>query len=122
MYEFLWFLGGALVYQLLSKLAGIGYAAIYVKETQIHALKILYSTAESIEFIRPLKYLTMQEADMSEELVEESKKSDEEKLVQWKESSVTKIKNALPKGFERVVKFENWNEAMNVLKKSLKKR
>ena len=49
MYELLWFIGGAITYQLLSRILKVAQLYIFFQEVHMHALLMLDAAAQDIE-------------------------------------------------------------------------
>jgi len=115
MTEFLWFIGGALTYKVLSALLKISYVAIVIKEIQINAIKFLGTAVQEISFIHNLKYKTMAEANISVEQIKAEKLTDEGEYLVWKEEVVKKLHSSIPPTIAANLSFKNWQDVINML-------
>ena len=115
MYELLWFLSGAVLYAILSKLILIGQAVMFIREIQAHSLIYLISTEEDISFFRSLKYDNFEETGLSEDEINVLMKIDQATIEMWKKTAIAKFNNPLPPQFKGL-KIKNWEEATKLVK------
>ena len=113
MYEFFWFLFGALTYRFLSKLFGLSQVTVVFQNLQYDVLRFLGTAAEDISFIKALKYKTMVESKLDIEQIKKSKLADDEFFENWKHSCVKNIQLSVPPHVR--LSFDNWEEAMRLL-------
>ena len=120
MTEFIWFVFGAVSYQLISYLLRIGHSQLLIKAIQLDALSFLGTIVEDVAFIRALKYRTMEESELSSIEINNIKLADEAALRQWKERCVKKVHGSVPPAVRAAIPFKNWEEAMDILDKVYK--
>ena len=84
MYEFLWFLGGAITYKFLSTLLGITQITYVIQQLQVNILTFLGTTLEDIAYIKALKYKTMKEHKVDPNQIKKAEMRDEEFFEEWK--------------------------------------
>jgi len=120
MYEFIWFLGGALIYKLLFFFVNTTRAIQALKTAQLQSLLLLMSAVEDTAFIKYIKKRTLKESDFSEEEIRVYQEVDEEFFKNWKESTIIKLNEALPKKF-RALSLQNWQSASNILDEAYNK-
>tara|TARA_R100000008_G_C3504507_1_gene125417 strand:+ start:229 stop:612 length:384 start_codon:yes stop_codon:yes gene_type:complete len=120
MYEFTWFIGGAVAYKLLSNLLGIGQVAIIFQSLQYNILTLLANMTEDISYIKALKYKTMAEAKVDSNKIKQCKLSDEEFFERWKGECLSNIYSSVPNYIR--LSFESWEEGMDLLSKYYKDR
>jgi len=120
MYEFIWFLGGALTYKLLFFFVNTTRAIQALKTVQLQSLLLLMSAVEDTAFIKYIKKRTLKESDFSEEEIRVYQEVDEKFFKNWKESTIIKLNEALPKKF-RSLSLQNWQSASNILDEAYNK-
>ena len=120
MTEFLWFVGGALAYSLLSKLLRIGHTTHLIRELQINVIKFLGSAVQDVAFIHALKYKLMSEAEFPDEYINTEKKVDEEDYTSWKNEVVDKLHSSVSPVISANLSFKSWQELISVLDKYYK--
>ena len=113
MYEFLWFLGGAITYKLLTTLLGITQITYVIQQLQINILTFLGTTLEDIAYIKALKYKTMKESKVDPNQIKKSKMRDEEFFEEWKKSCIENIHKSVPSYIR--LSFNNWQEGIALL-------
>jgi len=121
MTEFLWFVGGALVYKVLSTLLRIGHTAHLIRELQINVIKFLGSAVQDVAFMRALKYKVMSEAALPDEYILNEKKVDEEDYTSWKNDVVERLHSSVSPSIAANLSFKNWQELVDILDKYYKK-
>jgi len=120
MYEFLWFVGGALLYKILSVLLGLTQITNVIQQLQINVVKFLGTTLEDIAYIKALKYKTMKESKVDSNQIKKAKLQDEEFFEEWKKSCIVNINNSVPNYIK--LSFNNWDEVMAILAKVYRRR
>jgi len=113
MYEFVWFLGGALTYKILSKLLGIGQITIVFQSLQYSVLKLLATVAEDVSYIKALKHKTMMESNLDQSIINNNKIEDIRFFDEWKDNCISNIHSSVPSYIK--LSFENWKEGMDLL-------
>ena len=120
MYEFLWFLGGAVVYKLLATFLGLTQITYVIRQLQINILTFLGTTIEDVAYIKALKYKTMKESNVDPSQIKKAKLQDEEFFEEWKKSCIVNINNSVPNYIK--LSFDNWDEVMSILAKAYRRR
>ena len=121
MVEALWFFGGALTFQIIGKLLRYGQLINFTAETGLHLLRLCAAITHDVAFIQTLKYKQLTESGVKEEQIQLIKEADKETLDNWKFSLILKFKYTLPKPVQSIFAFNDWDGAMRVLDKYLKK-
>lgn len=120
MYEFSWFVGGALVYKVLSVFLGLTQITNVIHQLQINVIKFLGTTLEDIAYIKALKYKTMKESNVDSSQIKKAKLQDEEFFEEWKKSCIVNINNSVPNYIK--LSFNNWDEVMAILAEVYRRR
>lgn len=113
MYEFLWFVSGALIYKLLFIFLGLSKNVKVIKNLQINVLTLLGTAIEDISFIRALKYRKMTELGVDPNQIKIARTKDEQVFKEWKSGCIRNIHNSVPNYIN--LSFQNWEEAMIIL-------
>ena len=109
------FLFGLVTFRVVENLFGIGYAIIFFKEMEKHALLMLASVAESVAYIQHVKYKTMFESGLSENIIKTTKNLDAHNFNLWKSTVINNLTSAYPKSIPPA--FKTWEEALKLLDK-----
>jgi hypothetical protein len=120
MYEFSWFVGGALVYKVLSVFLGLTQITNVIHQLQINVIKFLGTTLEDVAYIKALKYKTMKESNVDSSQIKKAKLQDEEFFEEWKKSCIVNINNSVPNYIK--LSFNNWDEVMAILAEVYRRR
>ena len=122
LYEGVWFILGAMVFSLLSKMMRVVKAAQLAQMTIIQSLWLMSHTVDDMNFIFEIKYKTMDDLDLGYDTVNISKELDKKLIEDWKKESIKKIRVAFPVIFKtKFFEFEDWEGAMDMIKKSSQK-
>ena len=120
MYEFMWFIGGALAYKFFSKLLGISQVTIIFQNLQYNILTFLATAAEDISYIKALKYKIMKDATVDPNLIKQSKIDDDLFFEEWKKDCISNIHSSLPNYIR--LSFKDWKEGMDLLSEHYRDR
>ena len=113
MYEFLWFVSGALIYKFLSIVFGLSKNIKVIKDLQINVLTLLGTTIEDISYIRALKYKKMTKLGVDPNQIKIARMKDEQFFKEWKIACIRNIHNSVPNYIG--LSFQSWEEAMAIL-------
>ena len=120
MYEFLWFLGGAVTYKLLSIFLGLTQIAYVIRQLQVNVLTFLGTTIEDVAYIKALKYKTMKEHKVDPNQIKKAEMRDEEFFEEWKNSCIENIHKSVPNYIR--LSFDDWEKGMSLLGKAYRRR
>ena len=116
----LWFFGGALAFQILSRLFRAGQLVKMSIEVGA-ALMVLISTVhDDVENALNLKHKNL-ESSVKDEDLKLLKEVDVAALQVWREAMIFKFKSALPTPIKDVFAFKDWDEAMRFMRKHTRK-
>ena len=115
MVEFLWFLGGAISFQLFSKLLRLGHSSLLLQDLQVNVMKFLVSVVEEISFIHSLKYKIMRKAEVSEREIKAMKLLDQYEYDLWKSEIVKKINKSVSPILSSNLPIKSWENIINYL-------
>ena len=121
MYEFMWFLSGALVYKSLSKLLGLYQLFTFFHEIQLHVITMLIAASQDLEGAASIKHEMLSDADVSPEEMESLETLDTSIINSWKRASIINLKRATPKSFQSLSTFETWEETVDYYNQAVKK-
>jgi len=117
MYEFFWFLGGAILYATLYRVLKIAKFYLFFNEIHLYILMMLEATSQYLEVANTIQSELLEDSDISEEEVKEIKLAGKQMILVWKETAVHKVKNCLPPAFKHSVKYQSWDSMINYLNK-----
>ena len=112
---------GATVYRIVSSIIDLGQIGLYIREAEKHALVMLATSAESIAYIQTIKYNTMKDLGMTENLIKTTKNVDDFNFDKWKNAAISSLLAAYPERFRGVPRYVDWATGMDVLNKIYKK-
>jgi hypothetical protein len=121
MYELLWFVGGALTYQLLAKMLKVTQIYMFFQEIHVHMLMMLDAASQDIEAAIDLKKQLIQDSMIGEEEVKLINLADERAIEAWRLSAILKIQSFIPGTFKDAVQYNNWDELKKYLNSIMKK-
>lgn len=112
------FLAGVVFNKLWTGFLSAGYSMILLKATQKACLEMMKQSMDSTETAMEMKYVFLEAADSGEKKVEFEKRFDKQILSGLKNNMVKSLINSIPKGYDIIVKYKNWEEAMKSLEDS----
>jgi len=115
------FLVGAAACHVLYFIWDLGQIGLYLREAEKSALVMLATTAESIAYIQMIKYQTMKDLELPENLLKTTKNVDDYNFNSWKNSAVSNLLAAYPERFRKLPRYVDWATAMKVLNEIYKK-
>jgi len=118
--EALWFFGGALAFQFLSRLFRAGQLVRISVDVGAALLVLAASVADDMETAINLKHKNL-ENSMKDEDLKLLKEVDAAALQIWREKIIFKFNIALPSPIKSVFDFKNWDEAMRLMRKYTRK-
>jgi len=121
MYELMWFVGGALTYQLLTKILRIMQIFMFFQEIHVHMLMMLESVSQDLDEAMDFKSEMMKESALEKEEVKLITIADKQIIETWRALAVFKMQNFIPGAFKKEVKYDNWNELQKYLSDTIKK-
>ena len=121
MYEFLWFVGGALLYKYISKLFKIFQLFSFFQEIQLQIIAMLMAASNDLNEASLIKHEMMVEAGVPPEEIKNVELVDKSILDSWKRASAAHMKNATPSYFQPLITFETWEEAVDYYEQLVKK-
>ena len=115
MYELLWFIGGALIYQLLAKMFKIVQVYMFFQEIHMHILMMLDAAAQDLDDIVNIKLTMMEDLCLEEEQIKLLNITDKQIVDTWRATSVFKLQKFVPNMFKDAVEYGNWDEMKKYL-------
>ena len=112
-----WFIAGAFSFKMLSALVFGATQTLLMERVIGQALVLLQFSSKAHESILNLKYSWMKGSGKLEERLPQVREADRITLEIWKAASINNIINCCPSKVRHVIKFENWQTAMNYLAK-----
>ncbi len=109
------FLLGLATFRMIENLFGIAYAVLFFRHIEKHALLMLASVAESVAYIQHIKYKSMIESELSDNVIKTTRNLDEHNFSLWKAAVVNNLTSAYPKTMPPA--FKTWEEALKLLDK-----
>ena len=112
---FLSFVLGILAARSFSILMTLGQLGLMVKEVEKNCLMMFASVAESVAYIQSIKFQTMTDLKLDENLVKRTQNIDEHNFKMWKNSAVKNLHASYPDRFKDEAKYYDWKTAMDFL-------
>ena len=120
MYELLWFVGGALAYQFLTKTLKIAQLYMFFLEVHTHMLLMLEAASQDLEAAVDLKKELFEESGIEQDQITLINNADKQAVVTWRTTTVFKIQKFIPSSFRPAIEYNNWNELEKYLSSILK--
>ena len=114
---FLSFVLGILAARTFGALMTLGHLGLMVKEVEKNCLMMFASVAESIAYIQSIKFQTMRDLKIEENVIKRTQNIDEHNFKMWKQAAVRNLHSSYPERFKHQAKYYDWNTAMDFLDK-----
>ena len=114
---FLSFVLGILAARSFTVLITLGELGLMVKEVEKNCLMMFASVAESVSYIQSIKFQTMTDLKLDENLIKRTQNIDEHNFKMWKNSAVKNLHSSYPERFKDEAKYYDWKTAMDFLDK-----
>jgi len=118
--EALWFFGGALAFQILSRLFRAGQLVKMSVEVGASLMVLVSSVHDDVENAVNLKHKNL-ENSMKDEDLKLLKGVDDAALQVWREAIIFKFKSSLPTPVSDIFAFQDWDGAMRFMRKYTRK-
>ena len=112
---FLAFLAGIFAARTWTVLMTLGEIGLMVKEVEKNCLLMFASVAESVAYIQSIKFQTMKDLKLDENLIKRTQNIDEHNFKMWKNSAVKNLHSSYPDRFKDEAKYYDWKTAMDFL-------
>ena len=112
---FLSFLAGIFAARAFTALMAMGQLSLMVKEVEKNCLVMLASAAESVAYIQSIKFQTMTDLKLDENLIKRTQNIDEHNFKTWRDSAVKNLHSSYPRIFKDEAKYYDWKTAMDFL-------
>ena len=112
---FLSFVLGILAARSFTILMTLGHLGLMVKEVEKNCLMMFASVAESVAYIQSIKFQTMTDLKLEENVIKRTQNIDEHNFNMWKNSAVKNLHSSYPERFKDEAKYYDWNTAMDFL-------
>ena len=112
---FLAFLAGIFAARAWTALMTLGELSLMVKEVEKNCLLMFASVAESVSYIQSIKFQTMKDLDLDENLIKRTQNIDEHNFKMWKNAAVKNLHTSYPERFKHEAKYYDWKTAMKFL-------
>ena len=114
---FLAFLAGIFAARAWTALMTLGELSLMVKEVEKNCLLMFASVAESVSYIQSIKFQTMKDLKLDENLIKRTQNIDEHNFKMWKNAAVKNLHTSYPERFKHEAKYYDWKTAMDFLDK-----
>jgi hypothetical protein len=114
---FLSFVLGILAARSFTILMTLGQLGLMVKEVEKNCLMMFASVAESVAYIQSIKFQTMTDLKLEENVIKRTQNIDEHNFKMWKNSAVKNLHASYPERFKDESKYYDWKTAMDFLDK-----
>ena len=114
---FLSFILGILAARSFTILMTLGHLGLMVKEVEKNCLMMFASVAESVAYIQSIKFQTMTDLKLEENVIKRTQNLDEHNFKMWKNSAVKNLHASYPERFKQEAKYYDWKTALDFLDK-----
>jgi hypothetical protein len=115
MTETLFVMLGMAIWAFFSYIFNTAKQLIYLRQVEKIALLMLSTVIADIEYIKVLKYKTMQEEGIDDNKRKRIQNSEEQTLKQWKDLAIRNMISVYPDKFKRHLQYYNWSTAIDWL-------
>ena len=112
---FLAFTAGIFAARAFTALMTLGELGLMVREVEKNCLLMFASVAESVSYIQSIKFQTMTDLKLEENLIKRTQNIDEHNFKMWKNSAVKNLHASYPERFKDEAKYYDWKTAMDFL-------
>ena len=109
------FVAGILAARAFTFLMTLGELGLMVRQVEKNCLIMLASVAESVAYIQSIKFQTMTDLKLDENLIKRTQNIDEHNFKMWKDSAVKNLHSSYPERFKDEAKYYDWKTAMKFL-------
>ena len=121
MHEFLWFALGVFSYRIVSGILQYGHLSVLFEDQLDHMLIILHILSKDLDKALEMKYSFIKDTNISNEEFTEIKETDNKSFKIWREMTIARIITHWPQPYKKLIRFNNWREAISQLRESKKK-
>jgi hypothetical protein len=114
------FVAGLIVYRIFVEFLGLSHAVRFFREIEKHCIMVLASATESIAYIQQIKYNSMIELGLSEQVIKTTKNVEEHNFELWKAAVIASMASSYPKHIKPA--YKDWEEALQILDKIYRKK
>ena len=119
---FIMFMIGFVSHMVWAYVLNLGDSVVMVKELTDDILKLVAKSAQTTYHVYELKYLFLKEAGKSEEQIEYERKLDQIQLKSVQDTIIRNVLTNYPPKYIHLLKFDDWDSAMEHLSEVIKKR
>jgi hypothetical protein len=112
---FLAFLCGILFKTFWNYLVGLGYGLEAFKKTTEDCLLMMAKNMQSVIEIQQLKEMYLGMIDRDEKYISFQRQLDKREILSMKNTIIRNFMNSVPPRYNRIIKFHNWDSAMDYL-------
>jgi hypothetical protein len=109
------FLSGVLFHVVWNALINMGYTIIMMKSAMKDCVMFMAKNLQNVYEIKYLKEEAMRLAGRDEKYIEWQRKIDEKEIRSLKTTCIRNFINALPPKYNHLIKFHDWDSAMEYL-------
>ena len=120
MNEFLWFILGVFSYRIISGALQYGHLAVLLEEQLYHILKLLDILSKDLDNALEMKYSIIKSTGLHDEEIKRIQENDKESHKIWREMTIARIITHWPKIYKKLIRFDNWKEAMRYIRNTKK--
>ena len=120
--NFLCFIIGMIVMWCLNYLMALGYSVVVLKQTQQSCAALFTSAAQGLQEVLELKYITMVEANRSEQNIIAQKYIDQVNIDSVQKSIMRNYVMAFPESYRHIIEFSTWEELDDYVNKFVQRQ
>jgi|TARA_R110002110_G_scaffold403346_1_gene621128 hypothetical protein len=115
------FIFGYYTHKFFSAALNLGKMGLAVNAIGFESLRLLATSAENFASIKELRRKVMSESETDKKVVRDVEKLYDDAFRQWKNNAIQSYLQAYPQLFRKQLDFNDWDGAMDHLKKEYKK-
>jgi hypothetical protein len=116
------FIVGVVLTRLWYNVVGLGYASILMKRTINDCLLVMADNIQSSHESYEIKYEALKIAERDDKYIEFQKKIDKQQQRTLQKTIMRNFMNSVPRNYDHLVVFHDWDSAMKYLTDQLKRR
>jgi hypothetical protein len=119
---FIMFMIGFVAHMVWAYVLHLGYSLILIRDLTDDVLKFVAKASQTTYQIYELKYLLLSDMGKSESQVEQERRVDQMQMRSIQDTIIRNIVTNYPPKYIHLLKFDDWDSAMEYLTEVLKKR
>ena len=118
--EYIWFFLGIFTYRIVTGIFVYSHMMGFMQNINVQTLKLLGAITADLSYCRAVKYDSMEQGGIPQEQIEKYMEVDKKSFEIWKTMTIGHMIAFWPKPYRHVLKYTDWDGAMDQLTKIYK--